>query len=235
MNKRSTNPRSNKMQLKQVWGKIKDITFGVIAAPLIIIIMMWASILDQRAFKKELDRKRNRKKPNGDCSFMSKAAGKAAPHAEYIDRDEEKKLKQEQAETDLEHSAYGNMPKWAEHNPITFWEAADLYERKNGSTYREYEIALPREMNAEQRLELVEDFIQSEIGSKYPYQFAIHNPKAMDGNDQPHVHLMFNERLQDGIERDPEQYFKRYNSKNPERGGAKKTIQARVTRNENRY
>ena len=68
-------------------------------------------------------------------------------------------------------------------------------------------------MNAEQRLELVEDFIQSEIGSKYPYQFAIHNPKAMDGNDQPHVHLMFNERLQDGIERDPEQYFKRYNSK----------------------
>ena len=60
-------------------------------------------------------------------------AGKAAPHAEYIDRDEEKKLKQEQAETDLEHSAYGNMPKWAEHNPITFWEAADLYERKNGS------------------------------------------------------------------------------------------------------
>ena len=33
---------------------------------------------------------------------------------------------------------------------------------------------------------------------------------------------MFNERLQDGIERDPEQYFKRYNSKNSERGGAKK-------------
>ena len=90
-------------------------------------------------------------------------------------------------------------------------------------------------MNAEQRLELVEDFIQSEIGSKYPYQFAIHNPKAMDGSDQSHVHLMFNERLQDGIARDPEQYFKRYNGKNPERGGAKKIIQARVTRNENRY
>ena len=52
----------------------------------------------------------------------------------------------------------------------------------------------------------------------------------MDGNDQPHVHLMFNERLQDGIERDPEQYFKRYNSKNSERGGAKKTIPVRVTR-----
>ena len=162
-------------------------------------------------------------------------AGKAAPHAEYIDRDEEKKKKEEHAKTDLEHSDYGNMPKWAEHNPITFWQSADLLRAKNGSTYREYEIALPREMNQEQRLELVEEFIQSEIGSKYPYQFAIHNPKAMDGNDQPHVHLMFNERLQDGIERDPEQYFKRYNSKNPERGGAKKTIRARVIRSENRY
>ncbi|WP_042073603.1 hypothetical protein, partial [Acinetobacter gerneri] len=56
--KRSAKARSNRMQLKQVLGKIKDISFGVIAAPLLIIIMMWASILDQRAFKK----KRNRKK-----------------------------------------------------------------------------------------------------------------------------------------------------------------------------
>ena len=50
------------MQLKQVLEKIKDISFGVIVAPLIIIIMMWASILDQRAFKKELDRKKGQEK-----------------------------------------------------------------------------------------------------------------------------------------------------------------------------
>lgn len=62
MKKRSTKPRSDNMQLKQVWGKIKDITFGVIAAPLIIIIMMWASILDQRAFKKERNRKKEQDK-----------------------------------------------------------------------------------------------------------------------------------------------------------------------------
>ena len=143
-------------------------------------------------------------------------AGKAGAHAEYIEEDETEKRQ------DLEHSDYGNMPVWAEENPMIFWQSADLYERKNGSTYREYEIALPRELNQEQRLELVQDFIQSEIGTKYPYQYAIHNPQAMDGKDQPHVHLMFNERLQDGIERDPDQYFKRYNPKNPERGGAKK-------------
>lgn len=44
------------MQLKQVLGKIKDIIFGVIAAPLLILIMVLASILDQRAFKKERNR-----------------------------------------------------------------------------------------------------------------------------------------------------------------------------------
>jgi hypothetical protein len=33
---------------------------------------------------------------------------------------------------------------------------------------------------------------------------------------------MYSERINDGIERNPEQYFKRYNAKHPERGGAKK-------------
>jgi hypothetical protein len=33
---------------------------------------------------------------------------------------------------------------------------------------------------------------------------------------------MYSERIRDGIERDPEQYFKRYNAKHPEKGGAKK-------------
>lgn len=152
-------------------------------------------------------------------SVKTGGVGKAAVHAEYIERDE-KYAKQKQA--DLEYSESGNMPSWAEENPKLFWQAADLYERKNGSTYREFEIALPRELNAEQRLELIQDFIAQEIGTKYPYQLAIHNPKAMDGLEQPHAHLMFNERLQDGIERDPQQYFKRYNSKAPEKGGAKK-------------
>lgn len=152
-------------------------------------------------------------------SVKTGGVGKASAHAEYIDRDGKY---EKQKNDDLEYAAYGNMPKWAEENSNLFWQSADLYERKNGSTYREYEIALPRELNPEQRLELIQDFIQQEIGTKYPYQLAIHNPKAMDGLEQPHAHLMFNERLQDGIERDPEQYFKRYNGKAPEKGGAKK-------------
>nr|WP_244986489.1 MobA/MobL family protein [Rosenbergiella epipactidis] len=70
---------------------------------------------------------------------------------------------------------------------------------------------------------LVRDFVSQEIGERHAYQFAIHNPKAaIAGGEQPHAHIMFSERHCDGIDRDPEQYFKRANSKNPERGGAKK-------------
>ncbi|MBN4842137.1 MobA/MobL family protein, partial [Citrobacter braakii] len=84
-------------------------------------------------------------------------------------------------------------------------------------------IALPREFTPAQRLELVRDFVQQEIGDRHAYQFAIHNPRAaIEGGEQPHAHIMFSERLNDGIERDPQPYFKRANTKNPERGGAKK-------------
>lgn len=147
--------------------------------------------------------------------------GNAAAHASYVAREGQYERYTERGEK-LEHKEYGNMPSWAEHDPQIFWKASDEYERKNGSVYREYEIALPRCMTPEQRKELVSDFVKQEIGEKKPYQYAIHNPKAQDGGEQPHVHLMFSERLQDGHERDPQQYFKRYNSKHPERGGAKK-------------
>ena len=55
-----------------------------------------------------------------------------------------------------------------------------------------------------------------------PYSVALHNVIASDGEQQPHIHLMFCERLQDGIERTPQQFFKRYNSKDPSKGGARK-------------
>ena len=84
------------------------------------------------------------------------------------------------------------------------------------------EIALPRELEPTQRAELVRAFVRQEIGEHHAYQWAIHTPNAADGGEQPHVHLMFSERQCDGIERDPDQYFKRYNAKAPEKGGARK-------------
>ena len=147
--------------------------------------------------------------------------GKASPHAQYIAR-EGKYAKPSNHEEKLENTGHGNMPKWAEHNPNYFWQMADEHERENGSTYREHVIALPRELDENERNQLIQDWIAQEIGEKHAYQYAIHNPPALDGGEQPHAHIMFSERTIDDVERDPNQYFKRYNSKNPEKGGAKK-------------
>ncbi|MQU56099.1 hypothetical protein GHO03_24690, partial [Pseudomonas sp. FSL R10-1339] len=88
----------------------------------------------------------------GRLSVKVGKAGKASPHAAYIARLGQYEKRREQGEK-LEASEFGNMPKWAATNPLHLWEAADAYERKNGTTYRELEIALPREMNPAQRLE----------------------------------------------------------------------------------
>lgn len=157
----------------------------------------------------------------GRLSMKVGKAGKAGPHAAYIAREGQYANRLERGER-LEATEAGNMPAWAQSNPLAFWQAADAYERKNGTTYREMEIALPRELDADQRAALVREFVRQEIGDRHAYQWAIHTPTAADGQEQPHVHLMFSERQRDGIERDPEQYFKRYNAKAPEKGGARK-------------
>lgn len=157
----------------------------------------------------------------GRLSMKVGKAGKAGPHAAYIAREGQYADRLERGEK-LEATEAGNMPAWAQSNPLAFWQAADAYERKNGTTYREMEIALPRELDAEQRAALVREFVRQEIGDRHAYQWAIHVPTAADGGEQPHVHLMFSERQRDGIERDPDQYFRRYNAKAPEKGGARK-------------
>ena len=50
------------------------------------------------------------------------------------------------------------MPAWAHVHPSAFWQAAHAYERKNGATYREMEIALPRELDATQRADLIREW-----------------------------------------------------------------------------
>lgn len=155
------------------------------------------------------------------CSVKAGPKGKAAAHAQYIAR--EGKYSEGERFDDLESSGEGNLPKWAEHDSSYFWKASDDHERANGTAYREIVVALPRELTPVQRHELMNSFVSQELGERHAYKWAIHNPKAaIDGDDQPHGHLMYCERENDGIERDPEQYFKRYNAKAPERGGCRK-------------
>ena len=109
------------------------------------------------------------------CTIKSrpKCDVKAFDHKAYIDREGKYKSR-----GDLEYAEHGNMPSWAKDNSGDFWKAADMYERANGRSFTEIEIALPNELNPEQRLELVRDFVVKEIGAAHPYTFAIHCPKA---------------------------------------------------------
>ena len=137
-------------------------------------------------------------------------------HDEYIIRQNKYAHK-----SDLIETRSGNMPKWAE-KADDFWAAADKYERENGRTYRELEVSLPRELTEEQHIELIERLVKNTVGNRHAYTWAYHCPMAADGEKNPHVHFMFTERENDGIERSKEQFFRRYNPKYPEIGGAKK-------------
>ena len=157
----------------------------------------------------------------GRLSVKPGKVGRAGKHADYILRKNEYAKSMKRGEL-LEAVGFGNLPSWTRQNPSIFWRAADEFERSNGSSYREFECALPRELTPDQRKVLLDDFIKNELGETHAYTYAIHCPKAIDGKAQPHFHLMFSERRNDEIKRSREQYFKRYNSKSPERGGCKK-------------
>jgi Ti-type conjugative transfer relaxase TraA len=150
-------------------------------------------------------------------SVKNGTKGKGAAHAQYIERYGKYSNRE-----DCIASESGNMPSWAKDKSVDFWKAADKYERANGRSYKELEISLPRELNTEQKIQLVQEFTKNVLGDSHAYTWAIHEPKAKDGDTNPHVHIMFCERTNDGVERDAEQYFKRYNANNPELGGAGK-------------
>jgi hypothetical protein len=144
--------------------------------------------------------------------------GSAVGHGNYIMR----KGKKYEDREDLIAAGYGNMPSWAEDDPSVFWKAGDKYERANGAVYREHEIALPGELTREQNKELVDQLVSTLVGNK-PFQYAMHvSDAALGDGTNIHVHVMYSDREDDGIERTAEQTFRRYNAKNPELGGRKK-------------
>ncbi|KFX63930.1 plasmid mobilization protein [Burkholderia sp. K24] len=150
--------------------------------------------------------------------IKSGGKGTAAGHAAYITRQG-----RHSSLEDLIFTEHGNMPEWAKDNPMLFWKTGDRNERANGAVYREHEIALPNELTPEQQIELAGNIKTTIVGENKPYQLVIHAPtSSLEGVPNTHLHLMLSDRIQDGIERSPEQTFSRHNAQNPERGGCKK-------------
>ena len=148
------------------------------------------------------------------CTINAGPKGAGAEHAAYIERSG--RFTPERYGEIGEHET-GNLPAWAEDSAVKFFAAADAHERANGTAYREFELALPKELTETQWAGLVRGFVAQELGERHAFSWAIHEPRGHN----PHVHIMFSERTRDGIERGEEQYFRRANSKSPERGGVR--------------
>ena len=157
-------------------------------------------------------------------SVGSRAGGQSArAKSDYIEREG----RYEKDGEELEHKEPGNMPEWAQDDPGKYWEAADENERANGRLYSEVQFALPKELSEKERRELAGEFAERVCSrERLPYTLAIHRGGA--NGENPHAHLMFSERGHDGIERSAEQWFKRYNAKAPEKGGARKSRAAKA-------
>ena len=139
----------------------------------------------------------------------------ASREGEYGDRDLDEAL----------HTESDHMPSWASDDPEAYWDAADLYERANGRLYVSADFALPRDLALEDQVALAREFAQHLTDDEQlPYTLAIHAGRDANGHEHnPHAHLMFSERQNDGIERSRDEWFRRANSEHPERGGAPKS------------
>ena len=121
---------------------------------------------------------------------------------------------------ELREKESGNLPAWAAESPRDYWIAADEHERANGRLYRHVHAALPQELDAGEQRELARRLAQDlTAAERLPYTLAVHEGAGRN----PHVHIMWSERGNDGHDRSAETWFKRANSKEPARGGAKKS------------
>ena len=139
--------------------------------------------------------------------------------AAYIQREAEYSRERETAD-ELVYTESGHMPAWADADPTMYWDAADLHERANGRLFQRVEVALPTALTAEEQRALAVGFARHLTdGEQLPYTLAIH----AGAGTNPHCHLLISERTNDGLERSPEQWFRRYNAAEPAQGGARKT------------
>lgn len=88
-----------------------------------------------------------------------------------------------------------NAPDWMRDRD-QLWNAVEAVEkRRDAQLAREIEVALPRELDRGERLELLRGFVQREFVDRGMIaDVAIHEGKARDGHGQPHAHVMLTMR-----------------------------------------
>ena len=149
-------------------------------------------------------------------SFSNGKVGKGLAHFKYIMGEDRYSYK----ENEVIYEKH-NMPPHI--SAKDFWQSADAYERANGRVYKEIRIALPNGFSKKENQDLLNKFLEKELGNDFYYSAVIHDKDSSEDEIRNvHAHIMVCPRKIDGIERDIKQFFSRYNSKNIEEGGALK-------------
>ncbi len=89
-------------------------------------------------------------------------------------------------------------PAWTT-SRYELWNRAEAAEvRSNAQTAREIEISLPKELLPQQRLDLLRQFVRDcFVGRGMITDIAIHVPNDINGDPQPHAHVMVTMRRLD--------------------------------------
>lgn len=109
------------------------------------------------------------------------AAGTAGAHVRYIARPDAC------SHLDAEHfpvADLGEAPAWIDRQ--------ETLDRKNARVLDKVRVALPRELNEEQRAELVRAFCQDVTGGRVPWLAGIH--QSGDDAHNPHAHIIVRDR-----------------------------------------
>lgn len=112
----------------------------------------------------------------------------------------------------------GNLPTWAA-SPDDFW--ASVEQNETGNAADSFILSIPRGLSPAVVSRLRKQFGQT-IAANRPYVLAEHNDLAEDGAENRHFHALVSTRTLDGIDRDEDQFFRRFNWLNPGKGGARK-------------
>ncbi|MFZ6762172.1 MobA/MobL family protein [Pseudoroseomonas sp. WGS1072] len=89
-------------------------------------------------------------------------------------------------------------PAWTA-DPAALWQAAEDAERRgDAQVARLVEIAIPRDVPADRRMDLVRAVVAPWVAEGMVAQVDLHCPAASDGAEQPHAHVLLTLRRLDG-------------------------------------
>lgn len=134
----------------------------------------------------------------GGKSAVASSAYRAAEKLTDFQTGEVKNFSRKQSVEATAVLAPSEAPDWV-YNREQLWNQAEQAERRSDARlYREFEVSLPRELPAEQRLDVVSDWARANFVSRgVVCDVAVHNERASDGGDNPHAHVMVTERRPD--------------------------------------